>query len=303
MTTTDTDTRRALATLSRLTIEQLRSVPTEPRTARPHDDLLLLSHQQPSDHRAQVYDPVVCLVVSGAKETATAERRYTIGPGQFLVVTHDMPVVSRITRATPDDPYVAVILSLDREVLTDLRPHARTYSLPEPEGSFALGVGDADAELADAFIRCLRALEDPHATEVLFPLAAREIHFRLLDSAQGATLRRLSLGHRPADTVARAIADIRGDLTAKLDVRTLGQRVGLSPSALHHHFKEVTGTTPVQFQKQLRLLEARRLIQSDLRSVTDAAFAVGYASATQFSREYRRAFGTPPSRDRLSSPA
>lgn len=171
----------------------------------------------------------------------------------------------------------------------------------EPEDAFALSVGDAGADLVDAFIRCLRTLDDPHEAEVLFPLAAREIHFRLLDSPQGQTLRRLSLGHRPADTVARAIADIRGDLAAKLDIRTLGQRIGLSPSALHHHFKEVTGTTPVQFQKQLRLLEARRLIQADLTSVTEAAFTVGYTSPTQFSREYRRAFGTPPSRDRLGS--
>ena len=302
MTATDTETRRAVLTLSRHASERLRSLPAEPRTARPHPDLLLLSHRRPSDHLAQVYDPVVCLVVSGAKETATTERCYTIEPGQFLIVTHDMPVVSRITRATPDDPYVAVILSLDREVLTDLRPHARALALPEPEDSSALSVGDAGADLIDAFIRCLRTLDDPHEAEVLFPLAAREVHFRLLDSPQGHTLRRLSLGHRPADTVARAIAAIRGDLAAKLDVRTLGQRIGLSPSALHHHFKAVTGTTPIQFQKQLRLLEARRLIRSEL-SVTDAAFTVGYTSPTQFSREYRRAFGTPPSRDRLSSPA
>lgn len=296
-----TDISASLTTLSQLARERLGSTSADPLTARPHEGLLLLSHRRPSDHLAQVYDPVVCLVVSGAKETATTSSRSTIEAGQFLVVTHDMPVVSRITQASNEDPYVAVILSLDRGILADLRPHAREFSSPVPNGSFALSIGDAGPDLVDAFVRCLRALADPTSAEVLFPLAAREIHFRLLDSPQGQTLRQLSLGDRPADTVAQAIGVIRGDLTAKLDVRILGQSVGLSPSALHHHFKTVTGTTPVQFQKQLRLLEARRLIQSELRSVTDAAFTVGYASATQFSREYRRAFGTPPSRDRLGS--
>jgi AraC-like DNA-binding protein len=303
MTTITTDNQTALATLSQLALGRLRSVRAEPRMERPHEDLLLLSHRQPSDHLPQVYDPVVCLIVSGAKEVASTDRRCTIEAGQFLVVTHDMPVVSRITRATPEEPYVAVILSVDRTVLTELRPHASAYSFPQPGGPSALTVGEAGGDLLDAFIRCLNALADPQEAQVLFPLAAREIHFRLLGSAAGQTLRHLSLGHRPADTVATAIAEIRGDLAAKLDVRSLGQRVGLSASALHHHFKEVTGTTPVQFQKQLRLLEARRLIQSELRPVTEAAFTVGYSSPTQFSREYRRAFGIPPSRDRLRSPA
>ena len=173
--------------------------------------------------------------------------------------------------------------------------------VPTEDDPYALSVGDAGEELIDAFVRCLRATDDPADTEVLLPLASREIHYRILCSPQGRALRRLSLEQGPGGTVSRAIGLIRHDLSAKMSVDDIADHVGLSPSALHHHFKAVTGTTPVQFQKQLRLLEARRLIQSNAQSVTGAAYSVGYASPAQFSREYRRAFGHPPSHDRRAT--
>lgn len=291
----------AAATLSDLANERLRPVSGEPRALRPHDDLLLLSHRQPSELRAQVYDPVVCLVLQGEKQTMTTDRSLTVGSGEFLIVTHDMPVVSRITRATPDEPYLALILTLAEDVLTDLENAAREWRAPDDTGSYALSVGDADVDLVDAFVRYLRALEAPSDARVLLPLVSREIHYRLLRSPQGHTLRRLSLGQLAATAVSKAIGLIRGDLSATVKVREIADHVGLSPSALHHHFKTVTGTSPLQFQKRLRLLEARRLIQSDTRSVTGAAYEVGYSSPTQFSREYRRAFGHPPSEDKVTA--
>ena len=291
----------ALATLARAAAERLDAVPGEPRTTRPHEDLLLLSHREPSDHLAQVYNPVACLVVQGAKETNTADRSYRVDAGQFLVVTHDLPVVARITVASPERPYLAVILSLDDEVLLDLHDQAAALRVPTEDDPYAVTVGDAGEELIDAFVRCLRATDDPADTEVLLPLASREIHYRILCSPQGRALRRLSLEQGPGGTVSRAIGLIRHDLSAKMSVDDIADHVGLSPSALHHHFKAVTGTTPVQFQKQLRLLEARRLIQSNAQSVTGAAYSVGYASPAQFSREYRRAFGHPPSHDRRAA--
>lgn len=298
MSRSSTDLSAALQTLSSLTSERIGTIADEPRMLRPDDQLLLLSHQVPSDHCPQVYDPVVCLVVQGEKETRAIDHHLTIGSGQFLVVTHDMPVVSRITRASPETPYQAVILSLDRDILADLHHAARERSPADNSDPFAMTVGAADIDLVDAFIRYLRASEASDDAEVLLPLVTREIHYRLLISPEGHTLRRLSLGQRPSQSVSRAIDLIRRDLTAKVNIRTLGDHAGLSPSALHHHFKAVTGTTPIQFQKQLRLLEARRLIQSDTHSVTDTAYAVGYTSPTQFSREYRRSFGRSPSEDR-----
>lgn len=294
------DITTPMEALSRLALGKLGTATGDPWMLRPHHGLLILAHQQPSDHLAQVYDPVVCLVLQGAKETSTTERSHPIQAGQFLIVTHDMPVVSRVTRASPHEPYLALIASLDQEVLTDLQHHARSASVSDDNDPYALRVGDADIELVDAFSRYLRALETPNDADVLAPLATREIHYRLLNSPQGETVRHLTLGDQPAEPIARAIGLIRQDLAAHLSVSTIASHVGLSPSALHHHFKAVTGTTPIQFQKQLRLLEARRLIQSNARTVTGAAYTVGYSSPTQFSREYRRAFGKPPSQDRRS---
>jgi AraC-like DNA-binding protein len=291
----------SLKALSDLALERLGATSGEPRMLRPRDGLLILSHRKPSDHLAQVYDPVVCLVLQGAKEVNTTERGHPVEAGQFLVVTHDMPVVSRITHASPHEPYLALIASLDHEVLADLRHHVQAASVSDDHDHSALRVGDADDELVDAFTRYIRALRTPQDAEVLVPLAIREIHYRLLCSPQGQALRSLTRGDGPAEPVSRAIRLIREDLAAQLSVKEIASHVGLSPSALHHHFKAVTGTTPVQFQKQLRLLEARRLIQSSTRSVTAAAHTVGYLSPTQFSREYRRTFGYPPSRDKITT--
>ena len=287
-----------LSQLAGRALSMLDSTDGEPRALRPHGDLLVLSHRRPSDHCAQIYDPVVCMVLQGAKETNTTDRSHRITAGQFLIVTHDMPVVSRITEASPAAPYVALIASVEREVLADHQRFVRADSAEEDADPHALRVGTADVELVDAFDRYLRALGHPDDAEALAPLARREIHYRLLNSSQGAVLRRLALGDRTASPIARAIDLIRENLATRLSVSAIARHVGLSSSALHHHFKAVTGTSPVQYQKQLRLLEARRLIQSNTRTVTDAAYAVGYSSPTQFSREYSRAFGHPPSRDR-----
>jgi len=295
------DVSARLTVLSDLALTNLGPPSTESQMMRPHDGLLILAHRQPSDHLAQVYDPVVCLVLQGAKETGTADSSHTIEAGQFLIVTHDMPVVSRITRASAGEPYLALIAAIDHGVLAELRQHAPATATPEDHDHHALRVGDADDELVDAFTRYLRALRTPADAEVLAPLAVREIHYRLLASPQGQTLRRLTRGDGPAEPVFRAIRLIRQDLAAQLSVKSIASHVGLSTSALHHHFKAVTGTTPIQYQKQLRLLEARRLIWSNTLSITGAAHAVGYTSPTQFSREYHRAFGNPPSRDRLAA--
>jgi len=295
------DDQVALRGLAVRALEALEVVTGEPRLARPNDELILLSHRQPTDHLAQLYEPSVCLVLRGAKETSTADRTNTITAGEFLVVSHDMPVVARITEASHDAPYVAIIVPLQVEQLVDLQHAARTS--PSVGGDrFALRLGTADGKLIDAFDRYLQALGDPNDADALAPLALREIHYRLLSSPQGDLLRELALGERHAEPIAKAIELLRHDLAARVSVSEVANHVGLSTSALHHHFKAVTGTSPVQYQKQLRLLEARRLIQSSSQSVADAAYAVGYTSAAQFSREYRRAFGLPPSRDRVLEP-
>ncbi len=289
----------ALLDLADLVGERLGGEVGEPLLRRPCDGLVLLSHQQSSVRVPQVYDPVVCVVVQGAKEVVAADRVHPITAGQFLVVTHEMPVASRITAASHGEPYLAVVLSIDTQTLVELQMRIGATGAMAPAGGdgYAMSVGDADIDLVDAFTRCLRATGERDDTDVLLPLVFREIHYRLLTSPHADTLRRLSLGDAAAQSVSKAIALIRRDLTAQIRIGLLAKHVGLSTSALHHHFKTVTGTTPIQYQKQLRLLEARRRLQSTGQSVSEASYAVGYASPSQFSREYRRAFGWPPSQD------
>ncbi len=265
-------------------------------SASPLPGLSLLCHRQPTTLRAGLYTPVVCLILQGRKETTLADRTVAFGPGESLVVSHDLPVVSRITKARPDAPYLALILSLDFDTLRSLHATIDEVKL-EPTEARSLEVHMSDPQLLDGFRRYLELADSPLEAKVLAPLLRQEIHFRLLMAPHGGMLRRLLRHDSHANSVARAIKHIRTKLTSRILIPELAQAVGMSPSAFHKHFKAVTATTPLQYQKDLRLLEARRLLTVEGRSVSDAAFDVGYESPTQFSREYSRKFGAPPSAD------
>lgn len=291
------DGRRA-ASLASLRTSALRHLTgAEVSAARPHPDLLVLGHRRTSALRAELYDPVVCLIVQGAKETTATTRTHGFEEGQYLVVSHDVPVVSRITRASPDAPYLALILGLDRTVLSGLREHVDDDE-PGGDDQGALRVGTADARLLDAFGRYLDLAADGRDAAVLGPMVVRELHYLLLTASTGVMLRRLVRHDGQAASVGRAIRSIRSDIARPVVVPELASEVGLSPSALHKHFKAITGTTPIGYLKDLRLLEARRLLVAEDTPVSQAAYAVGYGSATHFSRDYARKFGVPPSADR-----
>jgi AraC-like DNA-binding protein len=267
-----------------------------------HDDLLLLAHRRPTMLKADLYDPVVCLIVRGRKETGVVDRTLEIGPGQFLVVSHDTPVTSRIVEADPQAPYVALVLSLDMAILSTMREELGPDALPRLSSS-SLQVGRADERLVDAFTRYVRLSGSARDTAVLGPLLVREIHYLLLTTSGGEMLRRLARQDGQVSSIARAIRMIRSDVSARLVVPELAGAVGLSPSAFHRHFKMVTGTSPLQYQKEMRLLEARRLLTTEGRTVMQSAVSVGYESHSQFSREYARKFGAPPAVDRRRTPS
>jgi transcriptional regulator GlxA family with amidase domain len=208
-----------------------------------------------------------------------------------VVVSHDIPLASRIAEASPDTPYLAVILRLDRAILrsviTDLS------ETDDGETSASIQVGTADQELLGAMDRLLK-LNNKQDAAVLAPLITREIHYRLVNAEHGAVLRHLARHTGASAAITTSIARIRGDLAEPLSIPELAQGANMGQSTFHHHFKAITETTPLQYQKQLRLLEARRLLVEEDQSVHQSARSVGYHSATQFSREYSRAFGAPP---------
>jgi AraC-like DNA-binding protein len=277
-------------------IEQASRCLAAPRNgARPMEDLLLFQQRSPSSLEDSLYEPILCLILQGRKEVQIGEQTLSFGPGECLLVCSDLPVSSRITRA----PYLALVLKLD---LASIR---KLYD--EVAGS-ALGGGlaraavthRADRELLDALRRYLALADSPADAKVLGPLTSREIHYRLLTAPFGGMLRCLIRHDSHESAIARAIGHLRGDLRSPLSIPELARRVGMGASSFHKHFRTVTSTTPLQYQKELRLLEARRLLKTGAASVTTVAFEVGYESLSQFSREYTRKFGVAPSQDKAA---
>lgn len=260
------------------------------------DGLSVALHTAPTALAPVLYRPIFCLVLQGAKQAFFADRAVTFGRMESLIVSFDLPTVSRVVRASATEPYVALALQLDRGLLHDLMGEVATAQIDAARGD-SIAAGAADAAIVDAMGRLFGLLDQPAAAPVLEPLVKREIHYWLLAAHHGAMLRQLSKADSHASRISRAIAVIRRDFDRSLRVADLAEVAHMSPSAFHDHFKAHTGTTPLQFQKQLRLIEARRLIQAGTHSVSRAAFDVGYESPTQFSREYARLFGTPPSSD------
>lgn len=282
--------------LEGLVEQALRRVPTPEnglqRVAPSIDGLLLLRQDVPSAFESSLYEPVLCLILQGRKQVSIGERTLSFGPGECLLVSHELPVRSRITKA----PYLALVFEVDVSTIRGLYDEV-TASVLDAEHARAAEMHRADPGLLDALRRYLALAESPEDAKVLGPLTSKEIHYRLLMAPFGGMLRRLIRHDSRASAIARAIGQIRSDLRSPIAIPELARRVGMSVSTFHEHFRTITSTTPLQYQKELRLLEARRLLQTRGASVTSAAYEVGYESPSQFSREYARKFGVSPSQD------
>jgi AraC-like DNA-binding protein len=281
--------------LVRVTQRALRIVPAspemEPQLLMPLPGLYVLRQHVPSEFEAAVYDPMLCLILEGQKEMTFADRTYRLSAGECAMISHDLPIPSRVREA----PYLVVLLKLEVDVLRSL--YEDVGELATPRAGRALEVHRADTQLLDAVGRYLVLAESEIDARVLGPILLKEIHYRLLVSPLGHMLRSLLRHDSYASAIARAIALLRRDFRAPMVVDQLARAVGMSVSSFHRHFKRVTSSSPLQYQKRLRLLEARRLLVAGTATATTAAFEVGYESPTQFSREYARMFGRPPSKD------
>ena len=260
--------------------------------AVPMAGLSLLRRDSPSPIEASLYEPVICLILRGRKQVSIGEQLLSFGPGECLLVSHDLPVRSRITKA----PYLSLVFEVNLATIRKLYDEVAESEL-ETERARAAETHRADPGLVDALGRYLALGDSPADAKVLGPLISKEIHYRLLMAPFGGMLRSLIRHDSDASAISRAIAHLRGDIRAPIAIPELARRVGMSVSAFHKHFKAITSTTPLQYQKELRLLEAQRLLRTPGATVTAAAFDVGYESPNQFSREYARKFGVPPSRD------
>ncbi len=258
--------------------------------------LTLFRASDVSEHDATLYKPSLCMVAQGAKEVVVGEEAYRYDPSSSLLVSVDLPARSRVVEASVETPCLVVVVTLDMGLVTEL--FSRAWSPPaEKGGGRGVCLAEMNVPLADAVERLLALLDSPADIEVLAPLVLQEITYRVLTGPQGAQLRQIASTGAPAWRISRAIQWLREHFTEPLSVDALAQQVGMSTSSLHQHFKNVTAMSPLQFQKRLRLQEARQLLLVDSIDAADAAFRVGYESPSQFSREYRRMFGAPPKAD------
>ena len=251
-----------------------------------------------------VIEPTLSVIAQGVKETELNGRTFTYGPGQFLVVSVELPVVGHITHATVEEPFLAVVLELrpDRiaALLLETAPAATARPAAVDATPAGIAVSDASPALIDAIGRLLALLDAPEDAAALAAGVEREVLWRLLTGPQGTTMRQIGLADSRLAHLARAIGWIRGHYNETLRVEELAARATMSASSFHRHFRAVTSMTPIQYQKQIRLREARARLLAQPDDITGIAFAVGYDSPSQFSREYRRMFGVPPSRDALA---
>lgn len=253
--------------------------------------------RQSEPHHAvgSIADPLLAIMVQGRKEIVLGDETFAPAPGQHLVITVDLPVAAYLTHATPQMPYLGIKIALDRALLCDLLAVAPPQEVEPSQRGIALS--PADPRLLDAVHRLMALHETPRDIPALAPLILREIHYRLLTGDQAAAMHQVAAGGSAVQRIAGVIRHLRADITRPIDVRELAQAAHMSPSAFHTHFKSVTSLSPLQYVKQLRLVEARRMMLSEGVRAERAAFAVGYESASQFSREYGRLFGAPPISD------
>jgi AraC-like DNA-binding protein len=248
----------------------------------------------PSGLLHAVSRPLVCLVVQGSKQVTMGTQAFPFSAGDSLLITADVPTVSQITRASAAAPYLSLALELDLAVIAELAAEMGAERVADPA---PVRVDPTEAEVADAALRLMRLLDRPASVPVLQAQLVREMHYWLLAGKHGSAIRRLGWPDGHAQRVARAVAVLRAEFARQLPVERLAAVAGMSPSSFHQHFRAVTSLSPLQFQKHLRLIEARRLMMSEGGSASKAAFAVGYESVSQFTREYGRLFGLPPVKD------
>jgi AraC-like DNA-binding protein len=263
-------------------------------TAIERMSLIRASH--PNEPIHAVHQPAVCVIAQGSKQLILGDQVYTYDPSHYLVVSVDLPLSARVTRATPQSPYLCFRLDIEPGEIATLALQSG-LSTSARSSSPGMYLAQPDPLLLDAVVRLVRLLETPEDIATLAPLTRREILYRLLKGEQGWRLQQIATAGSHAQRISRAIDWLKAHFAQPLRIEHLAREVHMSTSSLHHQFKAVTSMSPLQYQKRLRLQEARRLMLSEAVDAATAGFRVGYESPSQFGREYNRLFGAPPARD------
>ncbi len=244
-----------------------------------------------------VYSPSICIIAQGAKEVQMGEDKFRYDPANYLLCSLDVPVVSQVVEATSATPFLGLKMDLDPTLIASVSVEAGVSPGRSDSSVRSIAVGKLQGDLLDAFVRLFRLLNNPDDFRVVSPLVTREIIYRLLISEQGPRLRQMAVFGGNTHRITKAVQKLRTKFTEPLSIEDLAHDMGMSVSSFHQHFKTATSMSPLQFQKLLRLQEARRLLLAEDMDASSAAVRVGYDDPSQFTREYKRLFGDPPMRD------
>ena len=259
--------------------------------------LALWRRIEPTQPASGMYEPSLCLIAQGAKRVLLGDDTYEYDAHHFLITSVDLPTVWQIIEASREKPCLGLMLKLDQREISQLMVDSHLPLPRAQQSSRGMATGEVTLPLLTAFQRLIDLLAEPKDIPILAPIIQREISYRLLVGDQGARLRQMASAGSQSHQIARAIYWLKGNFTRPLRIDDLATQVNMSTSTFHHHFRELTAMSPLQYQKRLRLNEARRLMLTERLDATAAAFQVGYESPSQFSREYNRFFGAPPLRD------
>ncbi len=277
-------------------VERIARAIHEDGTVEPLKGLRLRHSSVPTETIFSVSDPAFCVIAQGSKEVYLGGHRYRYDPYHYLLATVELPIVSLIIGASKAQPYLGLVLDLDPILVGSVMIDSG-YAAPSPTNVKAMNVSPLDTSLLDAVVRLVRLIDTPTEARVLAPLVTREIVYLLLKGNQGDRLRHIAVLGGYTSSIARAVERLRKDFNQPLRIDDIARELGMSVSGFHHHFKAVTAMSPLQFQKQMRLQEARRLMLGEHLDAASAAYRVGYDDASHFNREYKRLFGLPPIRD------
>jgi AraC-like DNA-binding protein len=289
-------THRAQASRRELVERIARAVP-EDGGAEPLRGLRLNRASSPTELVHGVSFPAFCVIAQGSKEVFLGDDRYQYDPMHYLLATAELPIVSQVIEASQEWPYLSLSVRLDPTLVGSVMVEAGYVSSRSRADLRAINVSPLDARLLDAVVRLVRLLDTPAEALFLMPLIKREIIYRLLMGEQSGRLRQIAVQSGHTHRIARAIERLHQEFDQPIRVDDIAGELGMSVSSFHHHFKAVTAMSPLQFQKQIRLQEARRLMLGEDIDAASAGYRVGYNDASHFNREYKRLFGLPPLRD------
>ncbi|ENQ8177061.1 AraC family transcriptional regulator [Vibrio parahaemolyticus] len=251
----------------------------------------------PTPPTSYTHNPSICLIAQGRKRVLLGEESFIYDANHFLISSVDLPIIANIIEASEEQPYLGLIMELDLTEISQLIVDSELAFTQAKEAQKGIAVGELSESLLDAFVRLAELLDEGQNIKILAPIIKREIFYRLLMSEQGTRLHQIVTAGSHSHQIAKAIDWLKNNFVKPLSVGDLASYTGMSKSSFYTHFRSMTSMTPLQFQKKLRLSEARRLMLTENLDAMVATFKVGYESPSQFSREYSRLFGAPPSKD------